>query len=156
MRVARGAELYQEIECWQCHGQQGRGDGNSANTLDDDTGFPIYAADLTRNWLFNGGGTVEDIYRRLRTGLDGTPMPTFQDLIDSNIITDDDLWSLAYYVRGLSPEEAPEVREVITASLLEEGELPTTPTDERWAGVEGFYVPLAGQIIQKPRWFARA
>jgi DMSO reductase family type II enzyme heme b subunit len=153
-RMARGAELFQEIECWQCHGQKGRGDGNSANTLDDDAGFPIYAADLTRNWLFNGGGTVEDIYRRLRTGLDGTPMPTFQDLIDSDIITDDDLWSLAHYVRGLSPEEAPEVREVITAALLEEGELPTTPTDERWADVEGFYIPLAGQIVQKPRWFS--
>jgi DMSO reductase family type II enzyme heme b subunit len=153
-RIARGAELYQEIECWQCHGQAGRGDGNSANTLDDDTGFPIYAADLTRNWLFNGGSTVEDIYRRMRTGLDGTPMPTFSDLIDSNIITDDDLWSLAHYVRSLSPEETPEVREVITAALLEEGELPTTTDDPRWAEVEPFLIPLAGQIVQKPRWFS--
>ena len=153
-RIARGAELYQQIECWQCHGQQGRGDGNSATTLDDDTGFPIYAADLSGNWHFNGGGTVEDIYRRLRTGLDGTPMPTFSDLIESNIITDDDLWSLAHYVRSLSPEEAPEVREVITAALIEEGELPSTPDDARWAETEAFYVPLAGQIVQKPRWFA--
>jgi mono/diheme cytochrome c family protein len=153
-RLARGAELYQEIECWQCHGQAGRGDGNSATTLDDDTGFPIYPADLTRNWLFNGGGTVEDIYRRLRTGLDGTPMPTFMDLVESNIITDDDLWSLAHYVRSLSPENPPEVREVITAALLEEGELPTATDDPRWDDVDAFFVPLAGQIVQKPRWFA--
>lgn len=153
-RVAEGAELYQQIECWQCHGQAGRGDGNSASTLEDDGDFPIYAADLTGNWLYNGGGTVEDIYRRLRTGLDGTPMPTFSDLIDSGIVTDDQLWNLAHYVRSLSPADAPEIREVITASLLQDGGLPTTPDDERWAEVEAFYVPLAGQIVEKPRWFS--
>ena len=153
-RIAEGAELYQQIECWQCHGQAGRGNGNSAPTLEDDLDFPIYAVDLTRSWLFNGGGTPQDIYRRLRTGLDGTPMPTFSDLIDSGIITDDQLWSLVHYVRSLSPERAPEVREVITASLQTEGELPTAPDDERWDEVEAFYIPMAGQIIQKPRWFS--
>src|SRR5690606_14302747 len=38
-------------------------------------------------------------------------------------------------------------------SLLTEGELPTSPTDERWADVERFFVPLVGQIVVKPRWF---
>lgn len=151
--IAEGARLYQEIECWQCHGQAGRGDGGAASTLDDDLGFPIYTADLTRNWLFNGGGTVEDIYRVLRTGLDGTPMPTFSDLIESDIITDDQLWSLAHYIRSLSPEREPAVREVITAELYD-SELPSTPDDERWASVQPFYVPLAGQVIVKPRWFS--
>ena len=27
-------------------------------------GLPIRAADLTENWMFNGGGDVENIYRR--------------------------------------------------------------------------------------------
>jgi DMSO reductase family type II enzyme heme b subunit len=126
----------------------------AAPTLDDDLGFPIYPADLTQNWEFNGGGTVEDIYRRLRTGLDGTPMPTFDDLIAAGVVTDDQLWSLAHYVRSLSPEEAPETREVITASLLTEGALPTSPTDERWNDVERFFVPMVGQIVVKPRWFS--
>src|SRR5699024_9697350 len=66
----------------------------------------------------------------------------------------DDLWSLAHYVRSLSPERAPEVREVITAALLEEGDLPSTTDDARWNEVDAFFVPLAGQIVQKPRWFA--
>src|SRR6185503_12710661 len=100
----------------------------------------------------NGGGTVEDIYRRLRTGLDGTPMPTFNDMIVGGQLTDDQLWNLAHYVRSLSPEDAPATREVITAELAE-GALPTSPTDERWATVERFFVPLVGQIVQKPRWF---
>jgi len=152
-RIAEGQQLYQQIECWRCHGQAGRGDGESASTLDDDTGQPIAARDLTRNWLFNGGGTVEDIYRRMMTGMDGTPMPTFTDIIDAGIITADQLWSVAHYVRSLSPEDAPATREVLAAGLLSEGELPSSPDDERWTGVERFYVPMVGQIISKPRWF---
>ena len=153
-RVAEGAELYQQIECWQCHGQVGRGDGTSAPTLEDDGDFPIYAADLTRNWAFNGGGTVEDIYRRLRTGLDGTPMATFSDLLDAGIVTEDQMWNLAHYVRNLSPGRAPAIREVITASLVEADDLPSTSSDERWVEVDAFYVPLAGQIVVAPRWFS--
>lgn len=153
-RVARGADLYQEMECWQCHGQAGRGDGSSAPTLEDDDGFPVHAADLTENWLFNGGGSVEEIYRRLRTGMDGTPMPTFMDMVDADLITNEDLWSVAHYVRSLSPDEPPEVREVIVSERLDEGELPAAPDDERWAEVESFYVPVVGQILLPPRWFA--
>jgi mono/diheme cytochrome c family protein len=152
-RIAEGREAYQKVECWKCHGQAGRGDGESAPTLDDDMSMPVIARDLTRNWLFNGGGTVEDIYRRMRAGLDGTPMPTFQDAVDAGLITNDQLWSIAHYVRSLSPEEAPATREVIGADLLTEGELPTAPTDERWATVERFYIPLVGQIVVEPRWF---
>jgi mono/diheme cytochrome c family protein len=152
-RIAEGREAYERLECWQCHGRAGRGDGNRAQTLEDDMDMPVIARDLTRNWLFNGGGTVEDIYRRMRTGLDGTPMATFQDAVESNIITDDQLWGIAHFVRSLSPDETPPVREVIGADLLAEGELPSSPTDERWAEVERFYIPLVGQIIAKPRWF---
>ena len=151
-RITAGRQVYEELQCAKCHGTQGRGDGESAPTLDDDTGFPIYPANLHANWEFNGGGTVEDIYRRLRTGLDGTPMPTFNDMIVGGQLTDDQLWTLAHYVRSLSPEDPPATREVITAELAE-GALPTTPTDERWATVERYFVPLVGQIVQKPRWF---
>ncbi|SVC29822.1 uncharacterized protein METZ01_LOCUS282676, partial [marine metagenome] len=77
--LAEGRAQYEAIECWRCHGDQGRGDGESSSTLADDDDFPIRAADLTENWRFNGGGSVEDIYRRLRTGMDGTPMPNFSD-----------------------------------------------------------------------------
>jgi mono/diheme cytochrome c family protein len=152
-RVAEGREVYRTLECFTCHGEFGRGDGNSAPTLDDELGHPVAARDLTRNWLFDGGGSVEEIYTRLRTGLDGTPMASFQDAVDAGIVTDDQLWSAAHYVRSLSPEKAPAIREVIAAALLDEGELPSSPDDERWADVERFYIPLVGQIIVSPRWF---
>jgi DMSO reductase family type II enzyme heme b subunit len=151
--IARGEEVYQSVECWRCHGQEGRGDGESAPTLNDDAGFPIVAVDLTENWRFNGGGEVEEIYRVLRTGLDGTPMPTFSDIVDAGVITDEELWSLAHYVRSLSPEDEPSVEEVVTAKLLTDTPLPQTVEDAVWEETESFYVPLSGQIIIKPRWF---
>jgi mono/diheme cytochrome c family protein len=151
--IVRGQEVYQTVECWRCHGQAGRGDGESAPTLVDDTGFPIAAADLTESWAFNGGLTVEDIYRRLRTGLDGTPMPTFSDIVDAGVINDDDLWSLAHYVRSLSPEDAPEVREVVVAALLEDEPLPDNVEHPAWQRADRFFIPLVGQIILEPRWF---
>src|SRR5439155_1566231 len=101
-----GKKVYEKW-CAGCHGDTGAGDGPSAPTLKDDAGFPIYAADLHENWRFRGGGTVEDIYHRLRTGLDGTPMPSFSDLIEQKFLTDEQLWRLAQYVRSLSPARTP-------------------------------------------------
>jgi len=152
-RIAEGREFYDRIECWQCHGDTGRGYGTSAPTLEDDWGDPIRAVDLTKNWLFDGGGSVEDIYRRLRTGLDGTPMPSFSDLVDAEFMTDDQLWSLAHYVRSLAPDREPRVREVIRVERTESELLPTSLDDERWEEVESFFIPLVGQILVSPRWF---
>jgi mono/diheme cytochrome c family protein len=86
--IEEGARVYRELECFKCHGDAGRGDGPSAPTLTDDWDHPIRAADLTRGWNFNGGAEVEQIFARLRTGLDGTPMPSFSDAIDGGVITE--------------------------------------------------------------------
>src|SRR5258705_241610 len=150
-----GRQFYDSIGCRKGHGDQGRGDGPSAPTLKDDAGRPIFAADLTLNWRFNGGGTVEDIYHRLRTGLDGTPMPSFSDLLEQKFLSDEQLWRVAQYVRSLSPPEAPGVRDVIHAPLLAKA-LPHSPDDSPWAAVDASWFPLVGQIIRKERWFAPA
>jgi DMSO reductase family type II enzyme heme b subunit len=151
--LARGRQLYEEIECFKCHGDAGRGDGQSAPTLQDDLDFPVRAADLTESWNFNGGGTVEDIYRRLRTGLDGTPMPSFSDLLDSGFMSEEELWYLAQYVRSLGPDQPPRVREVIAARRIE-GDLPSAPDDSIWNVADAFFIPMVGQIIVESRWFA--
>ena len=150
--IAQGKELYTKIECWKCHGRAGRGDGQSASTQHDDDDNPIRPVDLTEPWYFNGGGTVEDIYRRLRTGLDGTPMPSFSDLIQTKFTDDNGLWAVAHYVHSLAPE-TPRVRDVVRAAEIA-GNLPTTPNDSAWNQAERFYIPLVGQIVVKPRWFA--
>jgi len=150
-----GRQFYDSIGCRKCHGDQGRGDGPSAPTLKDDADFPIFAADLHQNWRFRGGGSVEDIYRRLRTGLDGTPMPSFADLIDQKFLTDEELWRLAQYVRSLSPGAAPEVRDVVHAPQIT-GTVPVSPGDSAWARVTRYWFPLAGQVIHTSRWFVPA
>lgn len=156
--IAAGRQTYEKLECFKCHGMAGRGDGKSSPTLKDDWDFPLAAANLTERWTFNGGGTVEEIYRRLRTGLDGTPMPSFTDVIEGGVITDEDLWHVAQYVYSLSPEESPPaVREVIRAVPVEPGgALPAGPDDSTWSRAESYFVPLVGQIVAKPRWFAPA
>jgi len=150
-----GRQFYDSIGCRKCHGDQGRGDGPSAPTLKDDAGFPIFAADLHQSWRFRGGGSAADIYRRLRTGLDGTPMPSFSDLIDQKFLTDEQLWRLAQYVRSLSPPEPPEVRDVIHAPQIA-GTVPVSPDDSVWRRVSRNWFPLVGQVIRKARWFAPA
>jgi DMSO reductase family type II enzyme heme b subunit len=149
--LREGAEVYRTLECFKCHGDAGRGDGPSAPTMTDDWGFPIRPADLTRPWTFNGGPNVEDIYRRLRTGLDGTPMPSFSDAVEGDVVTDEQLWRLAQYVRSLSQSE-PTVREVIRIARTDTV-LPTRPDDPAWEPVEAFYVPMVGQIVVASRWF---
>ncbi|HJR54267.1 MAG TPA: c-type cytochrome, partial [Gemmatimonadota bacterium] len=151
--LAEGREFYEKIECNKCHGEAGRGDGPSAPTLEDDDDRPVRAADLTENWFFNGGGSVEEIHERLVTGLNGTPMPSFQDLIAAEFMTAEQLWRVAQYVRSLAPEEPPVVQEVVRAGRVE-GELPASVDDAAWEAAERFYVPLVGQVIVRPRWFS--
>ena len=94
--LARGKELYAQAKCFQCHGERGRGDGPSADELQDDLKFPIRPADFTRG-QFKGGSDVRDIYRAMTTGLDGTPMPSFADAMQ-----DDERWAISYYVLSFS------------------------------------------------------
>lgn len=148
--LAEGAQIYRELECFKCHGDAGRGDGPSAPTMTDDWDFPIRPTDLTRPWAFNGGPSVEQIYRRLRTGLDGTPMPSFSDVIDAEIITEDQLWRVAQYVASLAPDR-PRVREVVRTARVDA--VPSGPEDSGWAAADPSYIPLVGQIVVSPRWF---
>jgi mono/diheme cytochrome c family protein len=97
--IEHGQELFQKMECWKCHGQQGRGDGPSAPTLTDSKDQPIRPynfADGRDDSRFKCGSTNEDLYRIFMTGLDGTPMPSFADVIQPN-----DAWDLVHYLRTL-------------------------------------------------------
>jgi cytochrome c oxidase cbb3-type subunit 2 len=96
--LALGAATFAENKCWDCHGSLGRGDGPAAGTLEDDWGFPIRPADFTQG-VFKAGNTDEDIYRTVATGLDGTPMPSFGDVLE-----EEQLWAVTYFVRSLASE----------------------------------------------------
>ena len=150
--VAAGRDVYATLECARCHGEQGRGDGTSAPTLEDWRQLPIRAADLTEPWLFNGGMGADAIHTRFLTGVDGTPMPSNQDALEAGIVSEEDLWNVAHYVASLGPEKPPEVGEVVRVERREA--LPGEADDDEWDSVPTFYFPLVGQVIETPRQFA--
>jgi DMSO reductase family type II enzyme heme b subunit len=143
--IARGKDLYRDAECWQCHGNDGRGDGPSLPDLKDDWDQPISPANLTQCWNFRGGSTRQDIFRAFMTGLSGTPMPSYADIFEPQ-----QAWDLTNYVHALCRDRKVDVfvRAVPTA-----GELPSDANDPRWANAPAIDFPLVGQIIQDPRQF---
>jgi len=62
---------------------------------DSDYGFKILPPDFTFNPL-RGGDTLADVYRAIASGIGGTAMPTWK-----NVLPETDLWALAHYVRSL-------------------------------------------------------
>jgi mono/diheme cytochrome c family protein len=95
--IQRGAELFQSMNCWSCHGKDGRGHGPSAAQLTDSKGYPITPFDFTSGTRFKCGSTNRDMFRDLVTGLDGTPMPSFVDAMNA-----DQRWDVVHYIRTLN------------------------------------------------------
>jgi cytochrome c oxidase cbb3-type subunit I/II len=94
--LARGKDLYRQAKCWECHGDEGRGDGPSADQLQDAFDLPIRPADFTKG-QFKGGSTPTDIFRTMTLGLDGTPMPSYADSMG-----DEERWAISYHVLSFS------------------------------------------------------
>ena len=179
--IKRGAELVVEKKCIECHGLEGRGDGNAFN-LKDDWGFPIQPADWHKCWNFRGSRqdpyNVKNIFRTFSTGINGTPMPSFAD--NTSV---DERWDIANYVNSLCEREneiniaGGQVTDEIATTLstgkplpvdiltdkpkanfvvpskFTEGELPTDEMDERWKTAPRRWIALGGQITHKPRNF---
>ena len=143
----RGREVYEANECIQCHGNQGRGDGTSAPTLVDDWGNPIRPADLTKRWTFRGGSSRKDIYRTFTTGLNGTPMPSYAD-----IISEEDRWHLVNYVYSLSDRDEPNYATVVVAKPVE-GELDLQKGKALFETAPAALFPIVGQVIEPGREF---
>lgn len=99
--ITKGKKVYDELKCWECHGREGRGDGEKADTLKDDWDNPIKPADFTKG-IFKSGSRPEDLYRTIMTGLNGTPMPSY---IDSIQAMNEDPWSLVFYILSLSADK---------------------------------------------------
>jgi mono/diheme cytochrome c family protein len=94
--IKQGQQLFQKLECWKCHGQEGRGDGPSASTLTDSNDQPIRPYNFAVGSRFKCGATNQDLYKIFITGLDGTPMPSFAD-----VIKPEDAWDLVHFLRTL-------------------------------------------------------
>ena len=101
--ILHGRELFQKMECWKCHGPEGHGNGPAAATLTDSKDNPIRPYNFAVGSRFKCGVTNEDLYRIFMTGLDGTPMPSFSDVLKPA-----DAWDLVHFLRTLQPMQTKE------------------------------------------------
>lgn len=95
----RKAFLTETAGCFKCHGPDGRGQtADNLKGFQDSWGFQTRAADLSAG-MFHGGERPEDIYRRIFAGINGTPMPSFQQKLADQPET---FWHLVHYVKYIS------------------------------------------------------
>ena len=143
--LARGQVLYDDARCWQCHGAEARGDGPSSRELRDDGGRASLPANLRRPWRLKGGADVESLVRTIANGLNGTPMPSYGD-----VLTTDELWALARYIRSLA-ESRPEVPRTVPTQRSAKA-FPRDPAAPFWGGLVPTRMPLGPQAFVAPRW----
>lgn len=144
--IEKGKKIFREMKCWECHGDNGHGNGpNSPKLKDKFRGDPILPFDLTKGWRYKGGNTQRDIYLRFNTGLNGTPMPSFTDSLN-----DEERWHLANYVVSLQKREVN--NDPVMRVKHVTGEIPTDPENPVWGGAPSIDILMAGQVIVKPRW----
>lgn len=83
------------VNCASCHGAEGKGDGPASVGLIDIWEHAIIPADLSGPH-HKSGDKPEDLFRTISTGLNGTPMIGFQDLLGSESI-----WDLVAFILSL-------------------------------------------------------
>ena len=120
--VAAGEKLFRgRGTCYQCHGNDGAGGGETLN-YDDWTndwlkspGVNPDEKDTYRHFrqagalrprlarprnlalgVYRGGGSDEELYRRIDLGIEGTPMPA------ATALNEQEKWALVAYVRSLA------------------------------------------------------
>ena len=163
--IEQGKAVFDRLRCAECHGQEGRGDGNPFN-LKDDWGFPIQPANFRKCWNFRGSRqdpyNAKNIFRTFSTGLNGTPMPSFAENT-----TIEERWKLSNFVNSLCERDAegsplkidpltdkPTITFVLRSGFIEEGgAIPDDPQDPAWEARKRQFIGMAGQIIHKSRNF---
>lgn len=126
----RGRELFvgAKLNCVNCHGIGGRGNGPQTREyelvdgkprpepgLHDEWGHLVKPRNLTTG-IYRGGRRPIDIFRRLYSGINGAKMPAF-----GGKVSDAELWDVVNYVLSLpfepKPGHSPAPEEASTASL---------------------------------------
>ena len=136
--VKLGRTLFIKSSCYQCHGADAEGQTEwlSAEFITaqesapaesriqinyDAWGEPAPAADITARML-HGGRRPLDIYRRIYTGINGTPMPAFDNVFTEN---PEAIWHLVHYVQhivdGGDPTLGIDVKDVVETTGGEAG-----------------------------------
>ena len=94
--LEQGRTLFLKMQCANCHGATGEGNGPAAATLVDDFHNKIWPTNLTNPSDYKFSHSVLDVFRIFSTGLNGTPMPSYAQSLNET-----DRWHLANYVWSL-------------------------------------------------------
>ncbi len=100
--IEKGKEVYKRMKCFECHGNEGKGDGPKANEIVDDWGKKILPFNFVTGNL-KRGSSAENIYMTFTTGLDGSGMPSYEDSL-----TEEERWNMVSFtmeLMGLAGEE---------------------------------------------------
>lgn len=145
--IAEGKQMYEKGKCWECHGKEGRGDGEKGwqEKFKDDWGDKIYPADQTSPWEYRNGSELNDVFITITAGLDGTPMTSYGDTL-----SDEQRWALAYFVK--SQQQTRKLGLALRVKRV--NAIPSSVDDKVWQGVDYLDIPMGGQIMFDPRDFA--
>jgi mono/diheme cytochrome c family protein len=141
--IAHGKDVYLNKGCAQCHGAGGKGDGQQA--MIDSEGIVSRPRDLTQG-IYKGSPDFASVYRRVRLGLPGSPMPASQNL------TDEEVAHVSQFVLSLSDEEIREANVIRRREIRASAgtTLPELPNDPVWDSV-----PAVG-VQTTPLWWRDA
>ena len=116
--IARGRKFFlsKDAKCASCHGETGRGNGPSTEAFNDLPGMPPGTKSdkpgLFDNWgnivkprnlttgVFRGGRRPIDIFRRIHSGIKGTPMQAF-----GTTLKEEQIWDVVNYVLSIPFED---------------------------------------------------
>jgi mono/diheme cytochrome c family protein len=115
--IELGARAFVQESCYKCHGIDGRGN-RQFNVGKDEWGRTAYAANIAAGTL-HGGRRPVDIYRRIYSGINGTPMPGFGSALASQNKLDT-IWHLTHFVTSIV--EGRELPAELLKQLAEETE----------------------------------
>ncbi len=117
--IRTGHQIFLSKGCAKCHGTYGR--GGSMGNVDvgtDAWGNKTAAADLSSG-MFRGGDRFIDVYRRIASGINGTPMPAFAKTFEQD---PDAIWQLVHFIKETGN------RRRQGNPPLSEADLPSQPT----------------------------
>jgi len=153
--IEKGKQAFQTAKCFECHGQNGKGD--LVKKLKEDSGVRVWPRNLTKPWTFRGGHTAENIFNRVSNGIPNTPMPSFAaDATSSGKLSEEDRWHVANYVMTLADPTSQTKDGETVVKGYQRNEMPKDENDAAWNEVQGTAFFMVPQIIQKERFFTPA
>ena len=138
LSVRQGKQVYRQMRCGRCHGENGEKSGPLDKSMDDIWGHTSFVYDLRRPELYKAGASSRAIYQTLVGGMDGTPMNAY------DYLSEDERWHLVHYLQSLFVQAQPhQTSETMKVDSVRSGKpLTEDPMDPVWNSIPAVQVAL--------------